>query len=199
MHLKALYEEGEEHIPYLTQGETTTQVYPQLSHTITQPSTLVTKPYWIHKRTKETFWGSPSSCSSASFLACFSPYSLIGHWSLAQTLNAGKPKVGFQKTSSAWIAPTVIHSSDVLPSCWAHPGSYLMSTQELVGKVLLQHTSTLTLLAAGKAGRRRQASLAEQFPQTKQCCPAPLSGWWCLYGLSEQLGNKQEKKTQPRK
>lgn len=31
VHLKALYKEGQEHTPYLTQGETTTQIYPQLS------------------------------------------------------------------------------------------------------------------------------------------------------------------------
>lgn len=37
--------------------------------------------------------------------------------------------------------------------------------------------------------------LAEQFPPTVLSCPSPV--YWCLCELSEELGNEQEKKTQP--
>jgi len=78
---------------------------PAGSYLVTQPTVLVTEP---HKRTKESFWVSPSTCSSTSLLACFSPYKLMGHWLLTQRPNAGKPTVDFQKTSVAWVTPMLI-------------------------------------------------------------------------------------------
>lgn len=69
-----------------------------------------------------------------------------------------------------------------------------MPMQELGGKVLLQHTSTPTLLAVVKAGAESKRLLLCN--SHKQCCLAPLSGGWCSYEVSEQLGNEQEKKTQ---